>query len=407
MLTFFRQDRRIDLCFTNSNFRYFLLSCILTTFGTGLSYIAFSWLILQSGGTVVDMAALMLWFWVPNALLGPLLGVIVDRYSRKKVILISNTIRGLFVLGFAFYLRHGMSITLVDWLYFVSGIVFGIYWPAVVALIREIVAPTDLLYANSAVDIAYEAGNMIGMGVAGLIMIWLKPIGAIVLNGMLFLLGVAALWVVSTQRDHTLSASKNTFFTDFFLGIRYLLGHKSLIIIYTVQLILLVTYMTAMILLAPFSKSVLHTSAVQFGEISAFMSVGAILGGMAIPFIAKKAGFWETLIFFCTVMMISFSVFPLNHYIPIAETLYFIIGFCNATWAVVVTESQRMTNPDYQGRMQSVFGSISSLVVVFMYVFMYFSGSKFSIDFLYDVEALISSLAIFLLIFYRKLFKNA
>ncbi len=90
-------SKRLQLL-SQLSFRWYFVSCLLATFGSGLSYVTLSWLILQADNSVAAVSILMLCFWVPTILLGPFLGVIADRYSRKWLMVGGNAIRGIVLI---------------------------------------------------------------------------------------------------------------------------------------------------------------------------------------------------------------------------------------------------------------------------------------------------------------------
>ncbi len=179
--------------FKDLSFCCFMISIISAAFGMGLSYVTTSWLVVQNApatqsATVFPVAILMICFWLPGAVFGPFMGVFVDRYSRKKAILIANGGRALLWIGFGLYFFHSIS---NQWLYILgalSGILLSLYMPAAMAYIREIVAEKHLLHANANIDMAYEIGNVVGMGSTGLWLIWFPPESSILINGICFLI---------------------------------------------------------------------------------------------------------------------------------------------------------------------------------------------------------------------------
>ena len=80
---------RLDL-FKIKSFRHYVISCALAMFGNGLTYVAMTWLLVKNGHQVTAIAILMACFWLPNIVLGPLAGVIVDKYHRKTLLIFCN-----------------------------------------------------------------------------------------------------------------------------------------------------------------------------------------------------------------------------------------------------------------------------------------------------------------------------
>lgn len=396
-------QKRIQLLLL-PQFRWYLISSIVATFGTGLSFVAMSWLAIRGHGSVTSMALFMFSFWFPSVILGPFMGVIVDRYSRKMIIVITNFIRGLLLIAFGWYLSFHFSEGMLYLMALLQGLFFSLFLPAVMAFVREIVEQKDLLYANSTVDIAYEIGNIVGMGSAGLLIALSSAQVAIVINGVLFIISMFTMLMVrrfdgEVHNDKVVRAK--SFYQDFKEGLLYLLENKILLVIYTVQLLIFVEFMTAPVLLAPFAKSVLHANVAEFGRINAALSLGVVIGGIFMPWIAEKFGLIRTLITMTMGLGICFALFSYNRLITPAEILYFIIGIGIAVWPVIITQAQHATDIDFQGRVQASFNSISGILVLLVYLLVSLGSHYISISSLYFAEVVLSLLAATLLWIYR------
>ncbi|MFQ6275745.1 MFS transporter [Coxiella burnetii] len=400
-------SKRLQLL-AQPSFRWYVTSCLLATLGSGLSYVALSWLILEVDDSLAAVSVAMLCFWVPTVFLGPLLGVVADRYSRKWLIVGGNAIRGLVLILFGWYFHHSLSAHLIYLLMTLLGIGFAVYLPATIALIREIVISEDLLYANSTIDIAYEIGNVAGMGLAGAFIAWLSAPTTILMTGIIFIFSTLAVIRVQPhlQKTRKKKTSYRFIIDDFTAGLGYLRINPKLIVIYSVQLLVLVSFMTAGVLLAPFVKSILHATVAQFGKIDAALSVGVVIGGIFLPWVAERWGFTPTLLVLCLALGILFSWFGLNHSILGAEILYLFIGVCLAVWPLMVTKAQHLTEFRFQARLQSVFNSISGLIILLIYLLVDLGSHFISIQWLYAFEALLAFISLFLLWRYRGLLKK-
>jgi MFS transporter, DHA3 family, macrolide efflux protein len=389
--------RRLQL-FSNQSFRNLTASCLCANLGYGLSYVVMAWLVLQPTGAVSSVAILMICFWAPLVFLGPLAGVLCDRYSRKTIIVAGNAIRVIAIAGFVLLMDRYFSNFSLYILAAIIGIGTCFAGPPTWALVRDVVPEKDLLNANVIVDIAYEMGNVIGMGCGGLLLAVLSTKGILSLNAVWFFLAASAIYGMS----HTPTpVEKHTnFFEDFHEGVLYLFGNRNLCILYTVQLLLMVGFMTAPILLAPFAKNVMQATVTQFGWLEAALSVGIVLGGVVNPFLADVFGVYRTI--FCQVVLLSISFFAFSYVTDfwIGFGLYFVIGFCESTWPLMMTKAQEITDINYQGRVFSTFLSLSGLAVLAIYFLAYFAGDAISLQKMYWIEAAIAGLGAILLIGY-------
>jgi MFS family permease len=148
-----------------------ILGQTVSNFGDGVALVALTLLVLDTTGSVSKLA------WFAAARITPTVifllvgGVIVDRYSRRLLLLISDVARATLTAGLAVLLGLG---DLHFWELMVFGVLFGtfdaVFGPAISAITPELV-PEDLLQAMNAVRPLSNnlAGGMIGPAVGGII----------------------------------------------------------------------------------------------------------------------------------------------------------------------------------------------------------------------------------------------
>lgn len=384
-------------------FRNFVLGCFFNAVGNGMGYIAMTWMVLRGSHPVSETAILMICVWAPGIVIGPIAGVIIDRFSRKWIIVAVTLMRAVLFTSFGLSLHYHFSVTKIYMLGLLSGSIFTVYGPTATRFIREIVDQKDLLYANSAIDMMYEVGNIIGMGIVGFVIAWFSGPIAIILNGCFFTVSTTLVLFISKKHIHEYEPEEKASFNliaDFKTGLRYMLDNKLLLVIYSVQLLILVQFFVAPVLLAPFVKSVLHADVSKFGEIEAAMSIGIVVGGIFMPWAAEKLGLIETIMVMLIGLGVCFLLFSFNRMITIAEVLYFVIGFAAAVWPLVLTKAQELTDVKFQGRVQATFNSLMCLIILIIYLFIKVSSSYISIPHLYWLEIVFVLFAVILLWFW-------
>jgi MFS transporter, DHA3 family, macrolide efflux protein len=344
-------------------------------------------------------------FWLPTLILGPLSGVIVDRYKRKTLYLVVNGIRGLLLIIIGIKLEGRISL---DFIYLVSlcqGVLFSIGFPVTMALVREIVAKDALLVANAVVDIAYEVGNVVGMSLSGFVIALLGLPYTFITSGLLFVLAtlLASLMQVRANITKTTSLSLGNLFSDLHSGIRYIFSVKYLWVIYTIQLLLVIAYNTIPVLISPFSSIVLHANVTQFGFIEGMLSLGIILGGICVPSLVDRFGFRWVLLSLLLIFPIFYTWFAFNRNIAVAACINAIIGFGFALWPVVVTQAQHSTELAFQGRVQSSFNCLSAIGVLMNYGLLDSANQHIALPRLFGIEAMLSCIAIILVLSYFKI----
>ncbi len=173
--------------FENRTFLYFTLSGLFATFGNGLNYIALSWLAYNQTSSIRGVALMMLFLWTPSIIFAPVWGILADKYNRKTQIIISNLVRGLVIVGWVILWHFGIEIELMILSAFL-GIFISFYMPSAVSLIQSIVLKEQLINANAIIDMIYELGTIIRMGLSGFILAYTGTKGTLLIGGIFFII---------------------------------------------------------------------------------------------------------------------------------------------------------------------------------------------------------------------------
>lgn len=394
--------------FSDTAFKYFTLSCTLAMFGNGLTYIIMVWALMHFDASVVSTAILMACFWLPNVLVGPFLGVLADRCNRKFLLLFTNGLRAICLFGFALIAYYNAIHSFAIYcLALVLGTLLAAYIPVAMTFVREIiVTEEDLLYANAMVDTAYEMGAVLGMGGAGLILAGTSFATCFLINGLCYLIATLLVWRIPysarTERN-----TQESFLNQFLQGGQYIIRRVPLLLIYLVQGLFFICYMTAPVLLAPFAKSVLHSSVAEFGWLEAMMSAGIIMGGFLSPWLASVFSLSRVILAQVIVGVISFYLFSHTESTQLAIFYHFFIGFSFSSWALLTTLAQELTDLNYQGRVQALFNSISGVIIItFYYVLAHWKNMPVTKLYFGEIALLFLAALIMLLIMFHKRNEN-
>src|ERR1044072_974851 len=95
----------IDLLRRNRSLRQLWLGQVVSQMGDWFDTIALYTIILRLTGSGGDVGLLLVALVVPSFFFGPIAGVIADRFSRQRIMIVSDVLRAVVVLGFLFVRR--------------------------------------------------------------------------------------------------------------------------------------------------------------------------------------------------------------------------------------------------------------------------------------------------------------
>lgn len=184
----------------NRNFSFLWLGQIISQFGDRLDQMALIALIYRfAPGSTTQMAKVMAFTILPVFLIGPIAGVYVDRWDRRRTMVVCDILRGFLVLLIPFYFMKMNSLLPV---YIVVFLVFSLsrfYVPAKMSIIPDLVKSDDLLLANSLVNTTGMVAAMLGFGIGGILVSLVGASGGFMIDGASFLISGIMIFFVSSR----------------------------------------------------------------------------------------------------------------------------------------------------------------------------------------------------------------
>ncbi len=215
----------IDLLRRNRSFRQLWLGQVVSQMGDWFDTIALYTIILRLTGSGRDVGLLLVARFVPSFLFGPISGVVADRFSRQRIMIVSDLLRAVVVLGFLFVRRADQL-----WLVYVLTVfqlgLSTFFEPAKTAAIPSIVEDRELVAANAITSVTWSAMLTIGAAIGGFITGWFGTNVAFVLDAATYLLSaalIASIRVPKRQKRERqkLALGRLLGITETIEGIRY------------------------------------------------------------------------------------------------------------------------------------------------------------------------------------------
>jgi MFS family permease len=174
-------------------------------------------------GSTAAVATTAIAIALPTLLFGLVAGAYVDRWNRKRVMIVSDLFRTSFVLAF-------LLVTTVDrmWILYVVAFIqasLGTFFtPAKSAYLPRIVGPDHLISANSVSQMTQIVFGLIGIAIAGVIASLNETLAlAYIIDAATFLVSLAAISLIRTDASpHRTEAVETTILADIRVGIRVL-----------------------------------------------------------------------------------------------------------------------------------------------------------------------------------------
>jgi MFS family permease len=198
-----------ELLRKNRSFRLLWLGQVVSQMGDWFDTIAVYTLALQLTGSTRSVALIMVARFLPSVVMGPLSGVVADRFSRRSVMIASDLLRAVVVLGFLFIRRPDQM-----WLVYVLTVLqlaFSAFFePAKTAAIPSIVSDRELLPANAISSVTWSVMLTMGAAIGGVVTGWFGTNAAFVLDSLTFVASALLIMQVRLPKRAPRAKSKLT-----------------------------------------------------------------------------------------------------------------------------------------------------------------------------------------------------
>ncbi len=185
------------------------LGQLVSLVGSGLTSFALGLWVYQHTGSVTQFAFIGLFTVLPSVVLSPLAGALVDRWDRRRVMILSDAGAGLCTLIMAFlFLTNRIEVWQV---YLAAGAsaAFGTFqWPAYSAATTLLVPKKHLGRANGMVQFGQAAAEILAPALAGVLVLTIGVQGILLIDFVTFFFAVTTLLFVRFPRPETPTADQ-------------------------------------------------------------------------------------------------------------------------------------------------------------------------------------------------------
>jgi len=223
----------------NKNFRLLWLAQIVSELGDWFYSIAIYSLLLERTGSAKSVATAVVLQVLPQFFIAPAAGVLNDRMSRKRVMILADLVRACIVLGMLFVLKADL-VWPVYVLLFAETMMWAFFEPARTSVIPNITRGSDVLVANTLSSTTWSVNLAIGSAVGGAVAVLLGRQTVFAVNALTFLASALLLRGMCFEEPHVanaprLKARDLADFTPMLEGIRYIAGNSRLLAILLVK----------------------------------------------------------------------------------------------------------------------------------------------------------------------------
>lgn len=325
--------------------------------GTWMTLIATNWLVFQLTHSALLLGVVGFAGQIPTFFLAPFAGVVVDRFPRRRILVITQILAMIQSLALAFLALTGrINIWHIIFLSCLQGLINALSVPALQAFVKEIVEkPEDLSNAIALNASLISSARLIGPAIGGLLI-------AVVGTGLCFLIdGISYIAVLYALLAMKLPPNKIVVETippwqRLTEGFRYAFGFPPIRAVLLMMSLLGFMGLPYVVLAPIFATKILHGGAETLGFLMAASALGALIASIYLSSRPSVIGLEKLIALSPRIWGIGFIVFSLSHILGFSLLVMVAIGFGVVLQvAACSTFIQTIVEDDKRGRVMSFY----------------------------------------------------
>src|ERR1043166_5589478 len=352
MLTRFQTLRSLQY----RNFRLLGIGALLSNAGDLMQNIAQSWLVWHLTRSAFLLGLVGFFDSIPRLLLGALGGAIADRFDRRRLLILTQTLGMIqaFVYWFDVYFDF-IAYWHILVLACLLGIVNTLNQTARQSLVNSLVPREDLSNAIALHASVFNLSRVLGPSVGGIVIAMFGIAGCFFLNALSFLALILTLILMELPAWES-TAKREGLWHEIKEGYQYLRSNSQMFAIVALSYVVATVGAPYSTFVPVFATNILHVGPTGFGLLMSAPGFGAIAAAL---WLASLGNVMPNPFWVCSLVLgygFFLGLFAASHFFILSLILLVSVGFCFIAFrASVNTSLQSLTPPHLLGRVLSFF----------------------------------------------------
>lgn len=350
-------DFRLLRALNAPNYRMFFIGQGLSLIGTWLSFVARSWLVFRLSQSALLLGVAGFLGQIPSFYLAPFAGVLIERWDRRKVLLVTQALVMTYALILAFLTLTGhIQIWHVLVISALQGITGAFDMPARQAFVIELIdRREDLGNAIALNSLLINGSRLIGPSIAGILIAFYGEGICFLLDGTSYLAIITALLLI---RPVPLAKPEGEIrlLADFKEGLAYATQGKAISSILLLIALVSLVGMPYTVLMPVFANRILNGDSHALGFLMSAIGVGAVFGGTYLASLDNHNRFERMIPWATALFGSSLIAFALSKRLELSLLVLLFTGFGMVVQnSLANTILQTVADEDKRGRLMSLY----------------------------------------------------
>ena len=341
----------------------------LSLLGSQLVQFALIWYLTVETGSATVLAIASMIGLLPRVLLGPIVGTLVDRWNRRRIMLVADGVIAIAtVLLAVLFAFNKVDIWHIYLLMFVRSLAGGFHGNAMVAS-TALMVPIEHLTRIQGVNQMLNGGMDVIAAPLGAILLSVLPLqGILAIDVVTAIAAIAPLFFIHIPQPERIDrqilsvGDKTSIWQDFTEGLRYVLNWPGLIIIALMAIFINFLITPAFSLIPLLVKDYFGGNALELGWVNSTAGIGIITGGIIL---SVWGGFKRKILtsffglFGLGVGILAIALVPSTSILWIIVPVLIIGIMLTLTDGPINAVMQSTIDPDMQARVMSLLSSLA------------------------------------------------
>ncbi len=363
---------------------------IISNFGDWLNNMALVALVYKkSPGSAIELAKLLFFIIIPVFIIGPIAGVYVDRWDRKRVMIIADVWRGLLVLLIPFFILRFTNFIPVYILVFLIFSLTRFFLPSKMAIIPDVVPRNMLLIANTLSDTTRMITAFLALGIAGIIVDKIGAINSLYINAAsyfisaLFISNMVVKNIIYGFKDGILrtkkalkEAIKKSVWTEIKEGIRFISNHKDMKFVVRTFFLLMAGLGAVSCVIIVFIQEAFGSATKDLSLLTMVLGLGCFISAVLYGRFGQGIKKETMILFSLSLTGVFIAAFSLTVYfapqILLSATVMFLVGI--AVGPIIVSLNTMVHESIPQAARGRTFSSLEAVIHLAFLVFMFIAA---------------------------------
>ena len=356
-----------------SEYRKLLFSNLINRFGDSVESIAFTWVVYQITNSAAWSAIVFALNMLPNVIVQPFAGAIVEKMSKKHVVIATHFLRALLITLFIVLFELGyVNPLFLSCFTLIITTVESFNLPAGTAFTAQVIKREDINAGMSLNSVFANAASLAGNGAAGFIIAKSGVEAAMFIDVSTFIIAAILIKLIK-EADNTVSnnadstkSNSSGYIKMLKEGIVYVFKTPVVRNFCIICIVLNCMLIPLNALQAPIADDIFGMGSELLSFAGIFSSIGGIVGAVLLPYIAKTLSPLRITIMGIFLLIIGISCIPVGRlvkgnailsYTLISASFFIMVSASSLVIGIINIQFMKCVDHNYMARASAVFNS--------------------------------------------------